>query len=97
MFPFVGTLNLSLTSSLNFTQCPHALFGAARFTAGYVRAVPCQFCGKNGDGNLFWECTVPPSLHVRELLSFLLLLSLDRCKWPRCLGRFFWSAGLLEA
>ena len=31
--------------------------------------VPCQFCGKKGgDGRLFWECSFPPLLHVREPL-----------------------------
>ena len=33
--------------------------------------VPRQFCGKKvGDGHLFWECTFPPLLHVRELPEF---------------------------
>ena len=46
--------------------------------------VPCQFCGKkDGDGHLFWDCTFPPLLHVRELPEFSYLLSLDRSKWPR--------------
>ena len=43
--------------------------------------VPCQFCGKkDGDGHLFWECTFPPLLHVRELPEFSGLESLDRGK-----------------
>ena len=48
--------------------------------------VPCQFCGKkDGDGHLFWECSFPPLLHVRELPEFAYLMYLDRSKWPCCL------------
>ena len=51
--------------------------------------VPCRFCGKrDGDGHLFWECSFLPPLplqHVRELLEFAFLMSLDRSNWPRCL------------
>ena len=47
---------------------------------------PCQFCGKkDSDGDLFWECTFPPFLHVRELPEFAPLMSVDRSRWPRCL------------
>ena len=43
--------------------------------------VPCLFCGKkDGDGHLFWECSFPPFLHVRELPEFASLMSLDRSK-----------------
>ena len=57
--------------------------------------VPCQFCGKkDGDGHLFWECTFPPLLHVRELLEFASLMSLDRSRWPRCLLWHGWLLGL---
>ena len=39
--------------------------------------VPCRFCGKkNGPGHLFWECTFPLFLHVRELSEFASLTSL---------------------
>ena len=48
--------------------------------------VPCQFCGKkDGDGHLFWECTFPLLLHVRELPEFATLMAIDRGNWPRCL------------
>ena len=54
--------------------------------------VPCRFCGgRDGDGHLFWECTLllspsPPSLlsspilHVRELPEFMSLMAMDRRK-----------------
>ena len=39
--------------------------------------VPYQFCGKrDGDGHSFWECSFPPSLHVRELPEFSYLMCL---------------------
>ena len=42
--------------------------------------VPCRFCGKkDGDGHLFWECTFPPLLHVRELPEFV--TSLPTLAW----------------
>ena len=57
--------------------------------------VPCRFCGKrDGDGRLFWECTFPPFLHVRELPEFASLMSLDRGRWPRCL---LWRGWLVLA
>ena len=57
--------------------------------------VPCRFCGQGvGDGHLFWECTFPPLQHVRELLEFAFLTSLDRRNWPRCLLWDGWLPGL---
>ena len=58
--------------------------------------VPCQFCGKkkDGDGHLFWECTFPTLLHVRELPEFASHMSLDRSAWPRCLLWHGWLLGL---
>ena len=36
------------------------------------RSVKCRFCkGRDGDGHLFWDCTFPPILHVRELPEFM--------------------------
>ena len=38
--------------------------------------VLCRFCGKrDGDGHLFWECTLLPFLHVRDLPEFASLLA----------------------
>ena len=57
--------------------------------------VPCRFCGKrDGDGHLFWECSLLPLEHVRDLSEFSFLMSLDRSKWPRCLLWHGWLPGL---
>ena len=45
-------------------------------------------------GHLFWECTFPPLLHVRELPEFSSLMALDRSKWFRCLLWHGWLPGL---
>ena len=45
------------------------------FLLGRVRSqpVPCRFCGgPDGDGHLFWECTFPPLVEIRENLSFMI-------------------------
>ena len=49
------------------------------FQLGRVRdqPVPCRFCGApDGDGHLFWECSFPPLVEIRENPEF---------HWPRCL------------
>ena len=29
--------------------------------------VPCRFCGRHdNDGHLFWDCTFPPLVEIRE-------------------------------
>ena len=49
--------------------------------------VPRRFCGKkDGDGHLFWECTLPPECSY--------FLCLDRSRWPRCLLSHGWLLGL---
>ena len=58
------------------------------FLLGKVRGqvVPCQFCGApDGDGHLFWECTFPPLVEIREHLEFHDLMRMDKGHWPRCL------------
>ena len=58
------------------------------FLLGKVRGqvVPCPFCGApNGDGHLFWECTFPPLVEVRENPEFHDLTRMDKGHWPRCL------------
>ena len=51
----------------------------------------CWFCGeRDGDGQLFWECTFHPLLHVRELPE----MAFDRGNWPRCLSWHGWLPGL---
>ena len=55
---------------------------------GRVRsqAVPCKFCGApDNDGHLFWECTFPPLVEIRENPEFHDLMRMDKAHWPRCL------------
>ena len=42
--------------------------GMVSFLVGFViRPIPCRFCGApDGDGHLFWECTFPPLVEIRE-------------------------------
>ena len=43
------------------------------FLLGQVRGqdVPCRFCGgRDHDGHLFWDCTVPPPVEIREHPEF---------------------------
>ena len=48
--------------------------------------VPCRFCGSpDGDGHLFWECTFPPLVELRENPEFHDLMSMDKGNWPWCL------------
>ena len=58
------------------------------FLLGRVRGqpVPCRFCGApDGDGHLFWECTFPPLVEIREnpefhnLTRWIRLIGLDAC------------------
>ena len=37
------------------------------------------------DGHLFWECSFPPLVAIRENPEFHDLMRLDRTRWPRCL------------
>ena len=46
----------------------------------------CRFCGApDGDGHLFWECTFPPLVEIRENPEFHDLMRMDKAHWPRCL------------
>ena len=48
---------------------------------GRVRsqAVPCRFCGApDSDGHLFWECTFPPLVEIRENPEFHDLIRMDK-------------------
>ena len=50
------------------------------------QVVPCQFCGvPDGDGHLFWECTFPPLVEIRENPEFHDLMRMDKGHWPRWL------------
>ena len=58
------------------------------FLLGRVRGqrVPCRFCGApDHDGHLFWECTFPPLVEIRENPEFHDLMRMDKAHWPRCL------------
>ena len=58
------------------------------FLLGKVKGqpVPCRFCGApDGDGHLFWECTFPPLVEIRENPEFHDLMREDKAHWPRCL------------
>ena len=56
------------------------------FVKFVVEIVPCQFCGApDGDGHLFWECTFPPLVEIRENPEFHDLMRMDKGHWPRCL------------
>ena len=48
--------------------------------------VPCRFCGgDDNDGHLFWDCTFPPLVEIRENPEFHELMEMDKSYWPRCL------------
>ena len=58
------------------------------FLLGRVKEqpVPCRFCGApDNDGHLFWECTFPPLVEIRENPEFHDLMREDKAHWPRCL------------
>ena len=58
------------------------------FQLGKVRNsyVPCRFYGGDDhDGHLFWECTFPPLVEIRENPEFHELMEMDKSFWPRCL------------
>ena len=41
--------------------------------------VPCRFCGApDHDGHLFWECTFPPLVEIRENPEFHDLMSMEK-------------------
>ena len=43
---------------------------------------------------LFWDCTFPPFVELRNQPEFLPLMSKDRSHWPRCLLWHGWLPGL---
>ena len=56
------------------------------------QSVPCRFCGApDGGGHLFWECTFPPLLEIRESPEFHDLMGMDQARWPR---RLLWHGWL---
>ena len=70
-----------------YVVCLLEVFGMV-FLLGKVRNchVPCRFCGGDDhDGHLFWECTFPPLVEIRENPEFHDLMEMDKSFWPRCL------------
>ena len=70
------------------------------FLLGNMRRenVPCRFCGgPDGDGHLFWECSYPPLVAVRESPEFHDIVNLDKAGWPRCLLWHGWLPALSGA
>ena len=87
--------SLQRLNSTHVRERDKALLGSAMvggvcngFLLGGVRSqpVPCRFCGaQDGDGHLFWECTFPPLVEIREHPEFHDLMRMDKGHWPRCL------------
>ena len=49
----------------------------------------------DGDGHLFWECSFPPHWFIfGRVLSSVVLLTLDKSGWPRCLLWHGWLPAL---
>ena len=67
------------------------------FLLGHARGeiVPCRFCGEaDGDGHLFWECSHPPRVQIRENPEFHHLIQRDKRTWPGCLVWHGWLPAL---
>ena len=87
--------SLQLLNSSHVRERDKALFRSIMvgsvwngFLLGRVRSqvLPCRFCGApDGDGHLFWECTFPPLVEIRENPEFHDLMRMDKGHWPRCL------------
>ena len=57
--------------------------------------INCRCCNAPAnDGNLFWDCTFPLFVELRNNPEFLPLLNRDRTNWPRCLLWHGWLPGL---
>ena len=50
----------------------------------------------DSDGDLFWECTSPPLVEIRESPEFHDLVREDKAHWPRCLLWHGWLLMLLR-
>ena len=55
------------------------------FCWGRSRTVMCLVGGGDCDGHLFWDCTFPPLVEIRENPEFHELMEMDKSYWPRCL------------
>ena len=57
-----------------------------------VSLILVVFCGApDGDGHLFWECTFPPLVEIRENPEFHDFMRMDKGRWPRCLLWHGWA------
>ena len=54
------------------------MFVVSLFHVGFVET-------PDHDGHLFWECTFPPLVEIRENPEFHDLMRMDKAHWPRCL------------
>ena len=55
---------------------------------------PCRCCsGPDGDGHLFWECTIPPLVSIGENPEFHEVNIMDDSQWLGCL---LWHGWLLR-
>ena len=99
---FMALINhLSLPIFGNETKCCFVPFFRVEFWNGFLLGkvkkedVPCRFCGAPDNyGHLFWDCTFPPFVELRNQPEFLPLLSRDHTHWSRCLLWHGWLPGL---
>ena len=61
----------------------------------FAEDIHCRFCNApDNDGHLFWDCTFPPFVELRNKPEFLPLMNRDGTHWPRCLLWHGWLPGL---
>ena len=53
--------------------------------------VPCRFCGGDyGEDHLFWDCTFPPLVEIREHPEFHEIMEMEKSCCPGCLLGHGW-------
>ena len=64
------------------------VFGMVCFLDGFeARLFHVGFVGRQmGDRHLYWECTFPPLVEIRENPEFHDLMRMDKGHWPRFLA-----------
>ena len=102
LFDWDGSLKLLLSSHVR--ERDKALLRAILvggvwngFLLGRMRGedVPCRFCGGvDGDGHLFWECSFPPLVELRNCPEFLPLVGMNKVDWTRFMLWHGWLPGL---
>ena len=53
--------------------------------------------GPDGDGHLFWGCSYPPLVAIRDSPEFRDIVRMDKSGWPRCLRWHGWLPALSGA